>query len=251
MMDINKIYLGDSYALIKELPAKSIDCIYTDIPYLYSGGGDTNGTGGSRVTKSIRKVAKDLVDIKDGIDYAIFDEFIRVSKKLNLFIWCSKMQLLDIMDYFISRGCNYDLLVWLKTNPIPATNNTWLPDIEYCLYFREVGVPLNDGFELKSKWYISPINQGDKDEFGHPTIKPLELVERHLLHATQPGDLVLDCFNGSGTTCVAAKRNGRNFIGMEIDPAYHKISMDRINGINARGQTSIFTDFEILGMEEL
>ena len=129
------------------------------------------------------------------------------------------------------------------------TNNTFLPDIEYCLYFREKGVPLNDGYDLKSKWYISPINKNDKDLFNHPTIKPLELVKRHIKHTTQENDIVLDCFCGSGTTCVACKETGRRYIGMEIDPEYHKIAVDRLNGILANGQTTIFTDFELLKKE--
>ena len=122
----------------------------------------------------------------------------------------------------------------------------YLSDLEYCLMFREKSCKLNDGYELKSKWYISPINKSDKDLYNHPTIKPLELVKRHILHSTQPGDIVLDCFCGSGTTCVAAKELNRRYIGIEIDPEYYKIACDRLNGIDARGQTSIFTDFENL-----
>ena len=149
------------------------------------------------------------------------------------------------MHYFNNLDTSYEILTWNKTNPIPMVDNTWLPDIEYCLFFREKGkVKLNDGYELKSKWYISPINKSDKDLYKHPTIKPLELVKRHILHSTQPNDIVLDCFCGSGTTCVACKETGRRFIGMEIDPEYHKIAVDRLNGINANGQTSIFTDFD-------
>ena len=55
--------------------------------------------------------------------------------------------------------------------------------------------------------------------------------------------VVLDCFAGSGTTCVAAKELNRQFIGMEIDAEYHRIACDRLNGITAYGQTSIFTNF--------
>ena len=151
------------------------------------------------------------------------------------------------MSFFKNNNCMYEILTWNKTNPTPMTNNTFLPDVEYCLYFRETGVKLNDGYELKSKWYISPINKHDKDLYKHPTIKPLELVKRHILHTTQPNDIVLDCFCGSGTTCVAAKETGRRFIGMEINEKYYKIAVDRLNGINANGQTSIFTDFEKMG----
>ena len=56
----------------------------------------------------------------------------------------------------------------------------------------------------------------------------------------------MDCFCGSGTTCVACKETGRRFIGMEINEKYYKIAVDRLNGITANGQTSIFTDFEKL-----
>ena len=97
---------------------------------------------------------------------------------------------------------------------------------------------------MKSKWYTSPINKPDKDLYNHPTIKPLELVKRHLLHATSEGEIVADFFLGSGTTCVAAKEIDRQYIGFEIDKEYYKIAKDRLNGITANGQMSIFTDFE-------
>ena len=137
-------------------------------------------------------------------------------------------------------GYNTDLLVWCKTNPTPQTNNIWLPDLEYCVYMREFGVPLNDGYELKSKWYCSPANKSDKDLFEHPTIKPLQLVERHLLHATQPNDIVADFFVGSGTTAVACKEIGRRYIGVEIEEKWVKVANDRLNGIDQNGQISLF-----------
>ena len=90
---------------------------------------------------------------------------------------------------------------------------------------------LNNGYELKSKYYISPINKKDKDLYEHMTIKPLELVKRHLLHTTKPNDIVLDCFLGSGTTAAACKEIGRRYIGFEIDENFFKIAEDRLNGI--------------------
>lgn len=196
---LNTITLGDSYKLIKDIPDKSIDCIYTDIPYLITHG----GKGNSPLARRIDKVHNTyLKDIKDGIDYKILEEFIRISKKINCFIWCSKEQIYEILKFFKEKGYMFEILVWTKTNPTPATNNVWLPDIEYCLYFRESGVQ----------------------------------------HTTQKDDIVLDCFSGSGTTCVAAKELNRQFIGIEIDPKYHKISLDRLNGILANGQISFDTD---------
>lgn len=240
---INTIICGDCYKLIKDIPDNSIDLIYVDIPYLITHGGN----GDSPLSRRIAKVHDEyLKDIKDGIDYSIFEEFIRICKKLNCFIWCSKEQIYDILSFFIEKGYMYEILVWTKTNPTPATNNVWLPDIEYCLYFREKGIHLNEGYELKSKWYLSPINKKDKDKYNHPTIKPLQLVKKHILHTTQEQELVLDCFSGSGTTCVAAKETNRRYIGVEISPEYYKISIDRLNGVLANGQISFDTDISKL-----
>ena len=243
---INKIINCDCYQMIKNIPDKSIDCVYVDIPYLVknmiSGTGTIKKLSGFTKDNCKRKEKRrntfeELAKIMDGIDYLIFNEFNRIMKKVNIYIWCSKEQIYEIMKYFVeNKQCTFEILVWCKNNPTPFCNNTWLPDVEYCLYFRESGVKLNDGYELKSKWYISPINKSDKYLYNHPTIKPLELVKRHILHTTQPNDIVLDCFCGSGTTCVACKETGRRFIGMEINKEYYDIAQKRINGIMANGQ---------------
>lgn len=235
--ETNNIYCEDSYKAIKDIPDKSIDCIYTDIPYLYCVGGLVDNTPlGQRICNK----RQSLKEISNGINYDILDEFVRIMKKINIFIWCSKMQIIDILNYFNNKDCNIDLLVWCKDNPQPAVNNTWLPDVEYCIYARQKGVPLNDGYELKSKWYSSPINKKDKDKFKHPTIKPLILVKRHILHTTQPNDIVADFFMGSGTTCVACKDTGRQYLGFEIEPKWFKIAYDRLNCTSANGQMSLF-----------
>lgn len=268
---LNTIYCVDCYEAIKRLPDKSVDCIYTDIPYLYEQGGSGSSELGERTARKrlrlmgiddtlakqngitygeLLKQAKngdceqERESIENGIDYSIFDEFCRVLKNINLFIWCSKLQILDIMNYFVGgKGCLFEILTWNKTNPTPQTNNCWLPDIEYCLYFREKGVvKLNDGYDHKSKWYVSGANKKDKDKFTHDTIKPLSLVQRHLQHATQPNDIVLDPFIGSGTTAVACKNLGRKYIGFEINPKWHNIAINRLNNIQANGQLTFFTE---------
>ena len=238
---LNTITLGDSYEIIKDIPDNSIDCIYTDIPYLYENGGKSNTPLALRIQKIH---TEDNKKIRDGIDYSILNEFKRVMKWTNCFIWCSKEQILDILNWFKKNtNSTFNILCWLKTNPTPQTNGVWLSDIEYCLYFREKEtIKLNEGYENKSKWYLSAINKYDKNKYKHPTIKPLEFVKKNLLHTTQKGDIVLDCFSGSGTTCVACKELGRQFIGIEIDPEYHRISLDRLNGILANGQISFDTD---------
>ena len=176
----------------------------------------------------------------DGIDYGILDEFCRVLKSLNLYIWCSKLQIFPLMKYFVEKkDCRFEILTWHKTNPIPTCNNKYLSDTEYCLFFF-VCSTLGGTLETKGKYYISPINTADKDKFEHPTIKPMAFVKNHILNSTAENAVVLDPFAGSGTTLVAAKELGRQYIGFEIDEKWYNIAKNRLDGVMANGQLSMF-----------
>ena len=82
MFEYNKIYNVDSYKAIKEIPDKSIDLIYTDIPYLLG----EKGGGNSRVANAINKMDEELTDIKNGIDYSILNEFVRIQPHIYIYI---------------------------------------------------------------------------------------------------------------------------------------------------------------------
>lgn len=230
---LNKITLGDSYKLIKEIPDKSIDLVIIDPPYLF------DDFGGGYFGKTKIKSRKELAKIRNGFDYLIVEELKRIMKKTNIYIFCSKAQLRDYFNIFAEE--NTDLLVWHKTNPIPAIANNYLSDLEYCFFAREKGVEVHCNYETSSKMYESSMNKKDKEKYWHPTIKPIKLIKKLILNSSKEGNIVLDCFSGSGTTCVAAKELGRKFIGIEIDPEYHRISVDRLNGILANGQMSFDT----------
>lgn len=236
-MNFNKIYLGDAYELIKQVPDNSIDLIYTDPPYDMKGG--KLGKNPSELAIRIKKENLDtLKGITDGFDFKIFDEFLRIQKKVYCYIWCSKDQVYPILNYFMSiknRKINYNILTWCKTNPTPMTNGTLLSDIEYCLLFKEEGTKrFNNGYELKSKWYLSGINKKDKDLYNHPTCKPEEFVKRMILHSTSENDVILDPFMGSGTTCAVAKKCGRKYIGFELEEKYYKVAKDRLDAIDGK-----------------
>lgn len=251
MIEKNNIYLGDSNELIKLIPDQSIDCIYTDVPYLYQMGGGGHGDVAKRIKKNAERLANAGID--KGFDYAIFNDFARVLKKINCFIWCSKMQIFDIHNWWenwskeTGRQVFFEILVWCKTNPTPATNNVWLPDTEYCLFIRESGVKLLDGYNHKHKYYVSGLNVLDKNDYEHPTIKPLEFCMQNIEHlcGKDNDSVVLDPYLGSGTTAIACKRLGLNYIGFEINEEYFNIAKDRLSGINARGEMNLFDiDYE-------
>lgn len=237
----NNIILGDSYKIIKEIPDKSIDLIIIDPPYeIETEGGNTNI--GKRFKKNTINDLKKL-EIVNGIDYRLLDELCRIMKKINIYIWCNKKQILDYLKYFVeNKKTNFEILTWIKIDPTPLCGGNYLIDKEFCLYFRK-NVKLNTDYESAKTWWISQKNIKDKEKFLHPTIKPINIIKTLIKNSSNEGDIIFDCFSGSGTTCVAAKELNRRYIGIEINPKYHKISIDRLNGILANGQISFDTKF--------
>ncbi len=234
---LNTITLGDSYELIKNIPDNSIDLIVTDPPYEII-------TSGAGILKDRKTRFLDNIENKfaDGINEKILDEFCRVMKKINIYIWCSRTQVKKYLDYFLKKVDIYDILIWHKTNPVPTINGTYLSDKEYCLFFRDKNATFKLGtVESKRTVWTTKCNVDDKKKYRHPTIKPLPIIKTLIENSSDKGDIVLDCFSGSGTTCIASKELGRQFIGIEIDPEYHEISLDRLKGILANGQISFDT----------
>lgn len=249
MLELDKIYLGDAYELIKQIPDKSVDLIYTDPPYKIGTGGMTglfnrpNRRNGGVYMKEIMAGG-----FHDGYNMAILDEFVRVMKFINIYIWCNKEQLREYLNYFNDKNCNFEIIVWAKPTFPPFTNGHFCKDKELCLYFWEKNkIKITGSWEEMKTVINHPINNEDKNDYGHPTIKPLMEVMQRIKTSTNENDLVLDPFMGSGTTAVACKEVGRNFIGFEINEKYHKIATDRLNGIKKNGQMSLLeTDFELL-----
>ena len=237
-MEINKIHLGDAYKLIKKVPDKSVDLIVTDPPYqidgLHKDTGILKGRKNSHNTQLLEN------NLGDGIDLKILDEFVRVLKKINIYIWCNKEQIYDYMTYFVKeRKCNFEIIVWAKPNPAPFTNGHYLKDKEYCLFFWEKGVKVGGDYHSLKTYYVKGTNTEDKDNYLHPTIKPIDIIE-NLIKNSCEGGLVFDPFCGSGTTCLAAKHLELDYLGFEINEKYYKIAIDRLNGINQKGEMNLF-----------
>ncbi|MBO7212761.1 MAG: hypothetical protein J6V44_17390 [Methanobrevibacter sp.] len=237
-LEFNKIYLGDAYKLIKELPDGCIDLIVTDPPY------DIQGIHGSGIMKT-RKAGTFMSEIAEGelnvgIDFSILDDFCRVLKKINCYIWCNRAMILPLLKYFVDgKKCNYEIIIKAKENPIPFCGTHYLCDKEYCLYFWEQGVDIDIPFERGKTVYLTKNNVADKNDYGHPTIKELYIIENLIANSCK-GGVVFDPFVGSGTTCLGAKHLGLQWLGFEINEKYYKIACDRLQGINQKGQLNLF-----------
>lgn len=219
-MEINKIYSGDCLEEIKKIPDKSIDAIITDPPYFL--GMTHNGKKGEMTDlaictpfydmlfKEIKRVLKDDGSVYMFTDwrgyafyYPIFDRNIGAR---NMLVWDKG-----------SGGGNYytfehELIIF-------GTNNTHFA----CKGARNI---------LRGIKAFASGAKATNGEKVHPTQKPIELIERLICDSTKEGDLVLDCFMGSGTTAIAAKKLNRNFIGFEIQEKYVEIAQQRLKQVH-------------------
>lgn len=230
-MEIN-LYNGDCLEVMNSLIEQGlkVNLIVTNPPYDIK---NTKAGGKSQLAKSMQGSNDEIFEagLTKGFDYiSILDKMCKLQDKINMYIWCNKAQLPLYLDYFVTqKKCSFDLIKWVKTNPVPTFYNKYISDTEYCLYVRKGGKCMPESFANGSTLFQAPINAKDKKKYNHPTIKPIEIIEKLIRNSSNENDLILDCFMGSGTTGVACKNLNRNFIGVELDENYFKIAEDRIN----------------------
>lgn len=215
-----EIHNDDCLTMLKGIKSKSIDLVVTDPPYKV----DTKGAG---VYGSVAQF-KQIECMADGIKDEVLDELCRVMKKINIYLFCSKKQLVPLINYFTNKKCNWNLLTWHKTNPVPTCSNKYLPDTEYILFFREKGVKIQGTYDTKKTYFITPINAKDKNLYQHPTCKPVEILQNFIVNSSNDNDVVLDPFMGSGSTGVACINTHRNFIGIEINAKFYETAKTRL-----------------------
>lgn len=230
-----KLFQGDCLELMKDIPDGSVDCIITDPPY-----GTTNCDWDEQI------------DLK-----LLFDSGFRCLKRNGAFILFSQMPFAVDLITACRKFFRYEI-IWHKTNPVGFLNAKKMPlrcHENILLFYRNL--PVYNPQKIKGKPYKKKGRDGTLDIYAakrlpsvnmdglryptdvlrlknypvtsiHPTQKPVELGEWLVKTYTNPGDTVLDCFMGSGSTGVACVRNGRNFIGMELQEKYFEIAKNRI-----------------------
>ncbi|MCC2602297.1 site-specific DNA-methyltransferase [Sphingopyxis sp. FBM22] len=233
--------------MMRGLPAASVDMIFADPPYNLQLGGDLHRPEGSKVDAVTDDWDKfESLAAYDRFTHAWLKEARRILKP-NGSIWVIGSYhnifrvgaALQDQDYWILND-----IVWRKANPMPNFKGTRFTNAHETLIWASTGEKarytfnyramktLNDELQMRSDWLI-PICGGaerlKKDGHKvHPTQKPEALLYRIMLACSNPGDVVLDPFFGTGTTGAVAKRLGRNFIGIEREDDYIDAAKARI-----------------------
>lgn len=231
MQDI-KLHKGDCFDFLKDIK-ETIDLIVTDPPYLIpaiNGGGSINQK--RKLNEILKSSLVEGVDITKGYDIDGFAKIVQEiqNDNINAYFWCNKNQIPDYFKTYVEGlKCKFDILSWCKTNPIPTFSNKYLSDCEYCLYFHKgKGKTKPKSYDAARTVWFEPINIKDKQRYGHPTIKPLKIIQTIIENSSSVGDTILDPFMGSGTSGVACINTNRKFIGIEIDDKYFEIAKKRI-----------------------
>jgi len=245
---LNKIIQGDCIEVLKNIPDNSVDLIFADPPYNLQLNGELFRPNQTKVDAVNDEWDKfNSFEEYDRFTFLWLKECKRILKENGSF-WVIGTyhnifrvgKIMQDLGYWILND-----IVWIKTNPMPNFKGTrfsnahetliWATKKEkskYTFNYKSMKI-YNDDKQMRSEWYI-PICQGKerlKDENGnklHSTQKPEELLFRIIISTSKAGDVVLDPFAGSGTTCVVAKRLKRKFIGIEKEQKYIKAAIKRV-----------------------
>lgn len=258
-LPLNSILSGDCIDVMNALPEASVDLIFADPPYNLQLKGDLHRPNNSLV---------DAVDNDwDQFDsFKAYDEFTRAwlaaAKRLlkpggaiwvigsyhNIFRVGAELQ---TQGYWILND-----VIWRKSNPMPNFRGKrftnahetmiWASKDEGSKYTfnYEALKELNEGIQMRSDWVLPICNGGerlknDQGDKAHPTQKPESLLHRVLVGSTNPGDVVLDPFFGTGTTGAVAKALGREYIGIEREAAYREVAEKRLARVRKFDKSAI------------
>ncbi len=247
---MDRLIIDDCIAAMNTLEPASVDLVFADPPYNLRLGGDLQRPDGSAVD-GVTDAWDRFETVED------YDRFTRAWLAAARRVLKPDGALWTVGSYhnIFRVGCAVqDLgfwvlndIAWVKSNPMPNFRGTrftnahetliWAsmgPEARYRFNYR-AAKSLNDDLQMRSDWHFPVCGGPERVRIdgvkAHPTQKPEALLHRIIAACTRPGDTVLDPFLGSGTTAAVAERLGRNWIGIERDPAYAAVAQARIDAV--------------------
>ena len=247
---VNEIIQGDCIGVMDAMPEACVDLIFADPPYNLQLSNELH-------RPNMTKVAA-VDDAWDQFEsFAAYDTFTKTWLSACQRILKPSGSIWVIGSYHnifrvgrIMQDLGFWILndvIWIKTNPMPNFKGVRFTNAHETLIWASTGKGqrytfnhhgmkgLNEDKQMRSDWWLLPLTpkqervRDENGHKGHSTQKPEALLYRVILSSSNPGDLVLDPFFGSGTTGVVAKRLHRNWIGIEFEQKYVELAQTRID----------------------
>jgi len=256
-LEKNKLYVMDCFEFLKLIPDGYIDLIVIDPPY-------NMGKGNWDKFKTEKEFFNFTYSYLDEL-------IKKLKNTGSLYIFNTPYNCAFILRYLVRQGMIFkNWITWDKRDGLSGTKKKYVNAQEVVLFFTksneyvfnadDIRVPYDSIERIEhakrkgiikngKRWFPNPKGKlctdvwhfsserhknkinGKVIKMGHPTPKPLDLVERIIKASSNKGDLVLDCFMGIGTTAIASKKLGRNFIGCDINPEFIKIAEERLKEV--------------------
>ena len=227
-MTKNEIINSDALDFLKSIPDGSVDCVFTDPPY--SQEAHSRGMAGKR------KIYGEMAEWtnKDAAFFSEFwlDEYVRVCKFPNILLFMNEKELVNVLSYARDKGFDSTRVIPIcKDTPMPFTNNNWLSN-EYLVHLCDRRLGYCSDYLSKIPYFIV---KGGLKETEHPNEKPVPICRSVLYNCTQKGQLVLDCFAGSGSIECACVLEGLDFIACEKSDKWVKAGNERVSFAKKQG----------------
>jgi site-specific DNA-methyltransferase (adenine-specific) len=243
---VNQVFCEDALEGLARIPDGSIDLILTDPPYNlgkdYGNGSDQQSVE-AYLAWTEQWIDKALPKLKANGSLYIFltwrfapEIFVMLKKRMammNEIIWDRRVPSMggstrsfssvhDTIGFFVNRKDYYFDLDAVRIPYDAETKKARSRSIFIGAKWLEVG------YNPKDLWSVSRLHREHPERADHPTQKPIEIIERMIKASCPPGGVVLDPFMGSGTTAVAARGLGRQYVGFELNPEYCEIIGKRL-----------------------
>ena len=234
----HRVMCGNSTSTIDfdQLVPEQADLIFTDPPYgmSYGGGRAAGSTAkGARVKAHGMIINDDLQgdDLTALVRNAIVTSRLKCKEGAALYACFTWRTYSEFEKALVESGCEVKAcIVWDKKS-IGLGNSHYRPQHEFIFYCG------GQWYGDKSQADVWQMSRGSTAEYVHPTQKPVELVEIALNNSSKRGDVIIDCFGGSGTTLIAAEKNGRAARLMELDPKYVDVIVQRWQNFSGKQAT--------------
>jgi len=239
----NNIYLGDTLDMMKQIDDESIDLIITDPPYgmAYHGNRrNEKADAWGNVDKKFDHIENDSGEEFEALLLSYITECLRIMKPdTAMYMFCSWHKVGFFQAELEKHFTLKNLLVWNKNNhTVGDLYGSYAPKHELVWFCHKGRVTMQD-----TKRHTDVLDHDDETILNdmvimdhkkihdpvHPTMKPIDMLRKFVRTSSKENDLIFDGFMGSGSTAVAAAKEGRQFMGAELSPEYHKIASDKAN----------------------